>query len=839
MTGVSRWGSEMKSRLAIFVLCVVGCDSLLASNPANCVLSPSACGADGFCDPITQSCQSLDCTVNTTLCQASEYCSPQSRRCTQKDCVIDATLCADDQRCNISRRSCEAIAFVVGQPDTASNQQLAYGMNRPEMVRLIPNPQDTSKARLLVGDSLNRRVLVWNELPTSNRPADVVFGVPDVYTALPNGAYGGVNEGSIGNAWGVSSDGVRLVLGDANLARVLIWNQIPLQAPSKGPIPASRIWGQSSFLNSLPDAGSPDPNAFGIRHAKVFLDRAPSTDFYISDTGNHRVLVFPRLPGGSSTPPQFVLGQPNLNSALPGTSAIALRGPRDVTSDGVLLWVTDAGNQRVLGYPLPISANAQAATAVIGQPNLTASGINSVGLNASSLAVPNSIAATKSPRLLFIADGGNHRVLRYTLGTSMTTADLVLGQTAFDNNAPNRGGMLGPNSLFNPAGIDCDGTRLAVGDYGNNRVLLWLSLPSSNGQPADVVLGQPNGQSNGANSPPSRGPLVLRNPQSAATDGTRLFLSDTGNHRVLIWNRMPQDGQTPPDVVLGQVNFTDDVANAGGAISASSLVYPDGIAVENGRLAVADSGNHRVLFWNQIPTQNNQSADLCVGQISCSVTTPSTSSSGLRSPMGVALSAGSLYVADTGNNRVLVFNPPTAQGATARLVLGQSDMNTGGANTGSQSARTMATPVSVRVFGSRVFVADSSNHRVLLWTALPTQDSQAADVVIGQVDFASSYPRPDRTLLELPTDIAVQGERLYISSQTQARILYWAKVPATSGQPADRVLGQQDFSSTYANNPDVRAIERLTLPAGVLAHGNRLFVTDAAHNRLVVRGLVD
>ncbi len=829
-------------RLPIFLLslCVSGCDSFLIDNPENCVRYAAACSPDQFCDPVSQSCQSLDCIDNASLCQASEYCNPGTHRCTPKDCVIDAALCASDERCNVSSRSCEAISFVIGQPDNATNQQLAYGMNRPEMVRLIPHPTDASKTRLLVADSLNRRVLVWNDLPGSNRPADVVFGVPDVHTALPHGAYGGISESSIGNAWGVSSDGVRLVIGDVNLARVLIWNQIPLLAPSKGPIPANRVWGQTSFLSSVPDGGATDPNAFGLRSAKVFLDRAPSTEFYISDTANNRVLAFPSLPGGPTTAPLWVLGQPTLGTALPGTSASTLRAPRDVTSDGSLLWVTDTGNQRLLGYPLPIVTSGAAATAVIGQANLTSSGPNSGGsVSASSLGVPNSIAAVKSPRLLFVADGGNHRVLRYSLSTSMTTADLVLGQLTFTTAAVNRGGAVGLDTLANPAGIDCDGSHLAVGDYSNNRVLLWLSMPSSNGQAADVVLGQPNGQSNSINSAPSRGPLVLRSPQSVASDGTRLFLSDSGNHRVLIWNRMPPDGQTPPDVVLGQADFVANVVNAGGVVSASTMSNPSGIAVENGRLAVSDNGNHRVLIWNQIPTQNTQPADLCIGQASCSTATAGTSSSSLRAPTGITLSGGSLYVADTGNNRVVLFSTPTVQTATASRVLGQPNMTSGAVNFNGESANSLAAPRSVRVFGDRLFVADQGNHRVLMWQAPPTQDGQAADVVIGQMDFASSYTRPDRTLVEAPSDIAVHGQHLYISSQTQARILYWTQIPTANGQPADRVLGQQDFSSTFANNPDVPALERLTQPQALLAFGSRLFIVDAAHHRLVVRGLAE
>jgi hypothetical protein len=831
----------MTIRLSVFALCLLSCDSLFVDNPANCVRRPQICSTEEFCDPVSQSCQSLDCTLNSPLCLSSEYCNTGTRRCTAKDCVVDATLCASDQRCNPSNRSCEAVSFVLGEPDEVSNLSLAHGLNRPEMVRLIPDPLDSSKTKLIVGDSLNRRVLVWNTLPTSNRPADVVFGAPDIHTALAaTGAFGGVNESSIGNAWGVSSDGIRLVVGDVSLFRVLIWNTIPSQPPARGPIAASRLWGQSSFLTSSPDAGFADPGPSGLRSAKVFLDRAPSTSFYISDTLNNRVLGFPALPGGPTTNPAFVLGQPDFKTVQtnPVQSGNTLRAPRDVTSDGTLLWVADSGNHRILGFPLAALATNATATSVIGQPDLNSTAPNNGGL-ASGLAVPNSIGATKTPRLLFVADGGNNRVLRYSPATSLTTPDLVLGQPNLLSNVANRGGLPGLDTLANPAGVDSDGTRLVVGDYNNSRVLLWLTMPTTNGQAADVVLGQPNGQSNLVNNPPSRGPLVFRSPRMSATDGTRLFVTDLANNRVLIWNRMPASGSTPPDLVLGQSDFTGDAPNAGGAVTASSLSAPYGISVEGGRLAVGDSVNNRVLIWNQLPTQNNQPADLCIGQPDCSSAIAATANNRLRGVGGVQLSGGALYVADTGNNRVLLFSNPTTQGAVATRVLGQTSMVSAVANPGGESANTLAGPRSVRVSGGRIFVADTANHRVLIWNRTPMLDGGAADLVVGQADFVSSYTRPDRTLLESPGDMSVVSDHLYVASLGQSRILYWSQIPTTNGVPADRVLGQLEFTTVLANHPGLPGIERLTQPIGLMSFQNRLFVCDGAHNRMVVRGLVE
>lgn len=830
----------MNRSLWTLLLLLSGCDLFVTDNPSNCVRVSNLCSATEYCDAVTQRCQTLDCTVNTTLCAATDYCSTATHRCIPKDCVVDASLCAPDQQCNSVTRSCETLAFVLGQPDEVSCLGQAYGLNHPEMLRLLPDPVDATKARLLVADTQNRRVLVWNSLPTTNRPADVVFGAPDIHTRLASGPYGGVNETSIGLAWGMSSDGVRMAVGDVGLNRVLLWNTIPTQMPKRGPIPANRVWGQNSFLTSAADNGESDPNQFGIRGTKVFLDRSPSTEFYLSDSQNNRVLVFKDTPGGPAVAPSFVIGQAAFNVVTPACSSTGLYNPRDVTRDTSYLWVNDTNCHRVLGYPLPITGNAPAATVVIGQGgNLNSGSPNLGGLAAPGLYFPNSVSASKTTRQLFVADGSNHRVLRFSLATSMTVPDLVLGQANLSSGAANRGGAPGLNTLATPAAVDTDGVHLAVSDFANNRVLLWNTIPTSNGQPADAVIGQPDPVSNAANALPSKGNLLFRMPRNAVSDGQRLFVSDGGNHRVLIWNSFPRNGQTAPDVVLGQVDMQGDKPNGGNARSATGMNIPNGISVESGRLAVVDQGNHRVLIWNQIPNQNNQPADLCLGQSSCATNTTGTSPTTLSNPTGIQFYQGRLLVADAGNHRVLVFPTATAQNAAATIAIGQPNLTTGSVNTGGQSDRTLATPYSVKVDSGRVFVADNGNHRVLIWNSIPAQSGDPADVVVGQLDFDNSYPRPDRNLLEGPSDIAVINNHLYVSSSSQARVLYWSQVPTENGAPADRVLGQPDFVTARVNNPDVPPLERMNTPFGLTTHGTQLLVTDFGYDRLLLRPLFE
>src|SRR4051812_44617746 len=80
----------------------------------------------------------------------------------------------------------------------------------------------------------------------------------------------------------------------------------------------------------------------------------------------------------------------------------------------------------------------------------------------------------------------------------------------------------------------------AAVDFTCNRVLLARKRPSQNFESFDLVLGQPDFTSGvadaGAGSVNSQG---LNSPTSVLSDGTRLYVSDGSNHRILVWNQIP------------------------------------------------------------------------------------------------------------------------------------------------------------------------------------------------------------------------------------------------------------------------------------------------------------
>lgn len=345
----------------------------------------------------------------------------------------------------------------------------------------------------------------------------------------------------------------------------------------------------------------------------------------------------------------FVSGMNNQGGTAAANTVYAPYGNASVDTTGKL-YLGDYGNNRILVYnSIPTANNAQASFA-IGQPNLTTANANTT---ATGLSGPIQVS-TSSGGKLAVVDFPNHRVAIYnTLPTGGPgTIDVVVGQpnkTTGLNNCTSQG-------LDSPQSAVIVGTKLLVADQLNNRVLIWNSIPTSDGQVADLVLGQTNFTSCSANPGGITGAGTLDALSGIWTDGTRLVVVDTGNSRVLIWNTFPTSNGQNADLVLGQQNFTSRNENQGGMASASTLAYPfAGVYSSNNQLFITDSDNNRVLVWNTWPIANGQAADKVIGQPGFVTTTNNLTATGLDYPSGVYLSGKKLIVTDSDNGRYLVY----------------------------------------------------------------------------------------------------------------------------------------------------------------------------------------
>jgi hypothetical protein len=140
---------------------------------------------------------------------------------------------------------------------------------------------------------------------------------------------------------------------------------------------------------------------------------------------------------------------------------------------------------------------------------------------------------------------------------------------------------------------------IILADRVNDRVLLWESFPTSNGEPADAVLGQPDFTSNG----PTISATGMSRPGSVFVNEGQLFVADTGFGRVLVWDEVPTGSTVPADRVLGQSDFLHGAGNdsdqdqSQDLPSSQTLLFPNGVFVTGDRLVVTDGGNHRVPIY--------------------------------------------------------------------------------------------------------------------------------------------------------------------------------------------------------------------------------------------------
>jgi hypothetical protein len=269
--------------------------------------------------------------------------------------------------------------------------------------------------------------------------------------------------------------------------------------------------------------------------------------------------------------------------------------------------------------------------------------------------------------------------------------------------------------MLHPTGCCVSGGKLFVADSDFERVLVWNTLPTSN-VAADVALGKPNLT--------SEGQLLTQAGTDTVTDvcvaGGRVVVCDFGNNRVLVWNSVPTSSGVNADLVLGQTDFTSETAGT----SASQMDQPRAAWTDGTRLAVCDSQNNRVLMWSTFPTSNGQPADFVLGQPDFLTTTPGVGTQKMAAPFSVTSDGTQLFVADRGNQRVLVFHPfPTPSNRTPVRVLGQSNFTNSASNDDDQnnspdagpSVRTFFGPSGVTSIGTQLFVTDKNNHRVLIF----------------------------------------------------------------------------------------------------------------------------
>ena len=220
-----------------------------------------------------------------------------------------------------------------------------------------------------------------------------------------------------------------------------------------------------------------------------------------------------------------------------------------------------------------------------------------------------------------------------------------------------------------------------------------------------------------------------------------LWLADPGFSRILEF-APPFTNRQAASLVIGQSDLTSN-SNSN---NQSMLNDPNAITFDSsGNLWVADTGDNRILEF-KAPFANGESASVAIGQPNLSSTLANTTQSTLDSPEGLAFDThGNLWVADTDNNRVVEFVPPFATGMNAMVVLGQDSYFFSGEGT---SQTSLIGPESVAAApGGNLWVDDTENYRVLLFT----DPASAASSTTSSTSLTLTLPTSSASTITAPS----------------------------------------------------------------------------------------
>jgi uncharacterized protein (TIGR03437 family) len=700
--------------------------------------------------------------------------------------------------------------------------------------------------------------------PAINQVPSREFGHPTLsfgsISTTPNLIEGKELNSPTAIAFDTTSSPPIVYVADTANHRVLAWrNPANLTKGNQ----ADKVIGQVTFFTAFP--GGPGASTPALSASGLLLPNGLAVDssgnLWVLDAGNNRVVRFPRPMDqqGDFVAPNLVIGQKapsvgnvsNQNQAKPSDKTLSFNRSGSVTRGSITfdsqgnLWVADTLNHRVLRFPKDrLNVNEPSADLVLGQLGFETDTQGTVYTNLTSLSGPVGLAVDDRGGV-YVSDSQASvpRVLYFDAPSNGATAARILGLEPTGTNPPR---PPAPNDytlgrVGNQGGVNqclfTVGTVVFVCDNVANRIVRYASpeawpavTNSALSPPIAAVYGQntlTDGGINRGGGLSRPGNSTLYSPTSAAIFNNELWVVDAGNNRVLAFSSTGPLNFPTATRVVGQLDYDLSAPNMvdGRELFVSSQTYRgSSIVVDRNstpnHVYVADSLNNRILGFKDIRTVGvdtrtllTQTADIIIGQqdrFHTGVNYPTydalvPTDQGLNTPSGVTVDdAGNVWVADTGNGRVLRFPDPFKQpagtAARANLVLGQfgfSDRIT------DASSSTMYAPVGVAIFNyGDVAVSDLIHNRVLLFhkNGADFVNGQSARAVLGQSNFFSSGESSAAAGLHSPRGIATDANgRLYVTDPGNARVVVYG---GTSNTPN----GAQGITIPNLNSPEGIAV---------------------------------
>ncbi len=124
-----------------------------------------------------------------------------------------------------------------------------------------------------------------------------------------------------------------------------------------------------------------------------------------------------------------------------------------------------------------------------------------------------------------------------------------------------------------------------------------------------------------------------------------------------------------------------------------------------------------------------------------------------------------------------------------------------------------------------------------MWHGVPAMNGCPADLVLGQRDFGlrdESGGVPALSSMRWPHGVTLWGERLSVTDAGNNRIMLWDAVPIRDNQACERLLGQR-VPALVDHNQSLYwpSDATLRMPYGIAAAGDWLLAADTANSRLL------
>lgn len=549
-------------------------------------------------------------------------------------------------------------------------------------------------SRFLVADRWNNRVLIWKTLPEGNSPPDLVLGQKDFSTNHPGT---GRDEFNWPGNVSVSPDGAKLAVADTDNDRILLWHRFPETnaAPADVTLELPRLAGHDRPRLAWPWGVWTD----GRRLAAVATHGAS-------------ILVWNSLPLRDQQPPDHVI-----TPREAGT-------PRNITSDGTFLMVGDHNNRERGGPATMVWRDWPAA-----------------GNREPDFTWGEWLKGTRTPDGKLVL-GSLARVFVWNSfpRDGSVDADVVLRPASYRNGD-------GPDAVF-------AGGRLYVNNYNGNNVLAWNRMPARDGEPPDFSIGS---DTPGQDTLAEHG--FIGNPMPA-TDGKSLFVSSDFGGKLYVWRKLPDESAARADVTISLPAAPWDNALRGQTLvlagKRSVLVWrrlplngepPDlmldgriggiefqeitGVALDDRYFYLSDRQADKIYVWEGVPHRDS----------------PPAFTLAMERPGRLSSNGGYLAAAPFDGASIHLWRVSELNAAPVRL---------GGAGK-------FNLPGKCLVAQGHLFVADTSFNRVHVWQHI--EDALAgkpADALLGAKDDQDRNPEIGRDKLFGPAGLAFDGSYLWV-----------------------------------------------------------------------------